>query len=160
MKDFNTLSGPWTGLSIQGGFRLTERLQLSIIRGKISGTGSDMDGEFEVFGAYDPTSNAVHLVRRYTSTNRDDEGVGVPYDYLGIWDGMMVAGTWQQRDYLPNNGPFEMWPDREEDRKELAIELHDEALALTSTGAPSLPDRREVEVDQVRRARAYVRRKR
>jgi hypothetical protein len=130
VKDFNDLSGPWTGLSIQHGIRLTEAIRLTIQSGQIWGVGNDIDGEFELAGSYHPRSQRVLLTRRYTyTTEPSQEGVGTPYDYDGVWDGQMVSGNWQQRNLVENSGPFEMWPDREEDRKELAINF--EELQLT-----------------------------
>lgn len=112
-------------MSIQGGLRLTEAIRLMIHDGKIWGTGSDIDGEFELSGTYRSDNHAVHLVRRYTRTTDPQGGVGVPYDYFGVWDGMLVHGFWEQRDYTLNGGPFEMWPNREEDREELALEVEE-----------------------------------
>lgn len=131
MKDFNALSGPWTGLSTQDGLRISERITLSIQDGRISGTGTDKDGEFEVVGFYQARLQQVMLTRRYTWTAEpSQEGVGVPYDYEGTWDGQMVAGRWHPRWNPGYGGPFEMWPDREEDREELAIRF--EELAPTA----------------------------
>lgn len=123
MKEFNSLSGPWTGMSIQGGFRLMENLRLTIVKNEISGSGSDVDGEFEIAGTFDPANGAVRLERRYTWVAAGpSDGVGTPYEYSGHWDGAFVSGFWHQRDYILNNGPFEMWPNREEDQAELSLE--------------------------------------
>ena len=131
MKDFNALSGPWTGLSIQDGIRISESIKLTILSGHIIGEGSDMDGEFDLVGSYSARDQQVRLTRLYTyTTEPSQEGVGIPYDYEGIWDGQMVSGRWHPRGNRSYGGPFEMWPSREEDQKELRIEL--EELSLTT----------------------------
>jgi hypothetical protein len=126
MRDFNSLSGPWTGLSVQDGLRISESIHLNIHDGHISGVGSDMDGDFELLGSYSSRDQRVTLTRRYTyTTEPSQEGVGLPYDYDGVWDGAMVSGRWQSRTHTWNSGPFEMWPNREEDREELAIRFEE-----------------------------------
>lgn len=111
MKDFNSLSGPWQGWSIQDGIRITESISLEIRNGNISGSGSDMDGEFELTGGYTERNNRVMLTRRYTRTTEpSQEGVGIPYDYDGLWDGTFVSGMWHPRAVPSYGGPFEMWP--------------------------------------------------
>ena len=129
MKNFNELSGPWTGLSVQDGLRISEAITLSIRGGSISGSGTDKDGDFELTGGYHERSQRVQLTRRYTwTTEPSQEGVGIPYDYDGSWDGMMVSGNWHMRNHPPMCGPFEMWPSREEDMHELRIELKEDTL--------------------------------
>ena len=110
------------GLSTQDGLRISEAIRLSINDGRISGTGVDMDGEFELIGFYSARTEQVMLTRRYTRTTEpSQEGVGIPYDYEGYWDGAMVSGTWHPRNVPHYGGPFEMWPDREMDREELGL---------------------------------------
>ena len=117
-------------MSVQDGLRISEAIRLTIRNGQISGTGVDQDGDFELLGFYTARSQQVMITRRYSRTTEpSQEGVGIPYDYQGYWDGMMVSGTWRQRAYSAMNGPFEMWPDREEDREELRIEF--EVLELS-----------------------------
>ena len=130
LKNFNELSGPWAGMSVQDGVRISERIRLTISNGRISGTGTDKDGEFELSGFYRERDQQVMMTRRYTWTSEpSQEGAGIAYDYEGKWDGAMVFGRWHPR-LVPNyGGPFEMWPDREEDREELSIHL-EEVLAL------------------------------
>jgi len=129
VKDFNQLSGPWTGLSTQDGLRISERITLAISAGRISGNGADKDGEFELQGFYSSRSQEVKLTRWYTWTAEpSQEGVGIAYDYEGVWDGAMVSGRWHPRSAPYYGGPFEMWPDREEDREELAINLEEIVL--------------------------------
>ncbi|MCC7103176.1 MAG: hypothetical protein IT206_08880 [Fimbriimonadaceae bacterium] len=126
MKDFCQLSGPWAGLSTQEGRRIPECIQLRINRSHIVGTGSDADGLFELDGNFDPETKRVTMTRRYTVTSQPaQEGVGIPFHYDGVWDGEMVAGRWHCRPSPMDQGDFEMWPDREEDRQELMIELHE-----------------------------------
>ena len=36
---------------------------------------------------------------------------GIAYDYVGTWDGSMVAGRWHPRVTPYYGGPFEMWPE-------------------------------------------------
>jgi hypothetical protein len=129
VKNFNELSGPWAGLSVQDGIRISERMQLSIRQGQVSGTGKDKDGEFEVSGFYKERNQKVMLTRRYTRTTEpSQEGVGIAYDYEGLWDGAMVAGNWRARLHSGMGGPFEMWPDRDEDREELTIRFEERKL--------------------------------
>jgi hypothetical protein len=132
MKNFNELSGPWTGLSVQDGIRISEAIQLHISSGQIAGNGTDKDGDFELVGTYHERTQRVQITRRYTWTTEPSQaGVGVPYDYDGTWDGAMVSGRWCHRTYRPMNGPFEMWPNRDEDRQELMIQLEQLDLAGT-----------------------------
>jgi hypothetical protein len=129
LKNFNELSGPWTGLSVQDGLRISEAMHLSIRSGSISGTGTDKDGDFELTGSYHERTQRVQLTRRYSRTTEPSQaGVGIPYDYDGTWDGAMVSGRWHMRNYPPMGGPFEMWPSREEDQHELRIELEEDVL--------------------------------
>ncbi len=129
MRDFLSLSGPWMGWSIQDGIRITERMRLSITPTMITGEGSDMDGEFELTGSYDARSNALFLTRRYTVTAHPSQaGVGIPYMYVGTWDGSIASGRWSPRADPAYGGPFEMWPAGEEDLKALAIEISDVAV--------------------------------
>lgn len=130
MKDFNSLSGPWTGQSIQDGFRLNESMRLLIEDGFITGTGTDVDGDFEVRGRYFASDGRVELVRRYTRAPKNPSQVGYPFDYAGKWDGQLVFGRWSDRGQGVVGGPFEMWPDREEDRMERAIELEIRELSV------------------------------
>jgi hypothetical protein len=111
MRDFNELSGPWSGWSIQDGVRITESMHLTITKDRVSGTGKDKDGEFELIGAYIDRKQEVSLTRTYTRTTEpSQEGVGIPYEYLGRWDGTFVSGRWHPRMNPGYGGPFEMWP--------------------------------------------------
>ncbi|CAN5646434.1 hypothetical protein BH11ARM2_BH11ARM2_11530 [soil metagenome] len=110
MRDLDGLSGPWRGQSMQEGFRLSETIQLKIANGHITGQGDDSDGIFELTGGYDATG-AVRIIRRYVVCNHGSDGVGVPYDYEGRWDGDMISGQWHERAYPPNGDSFEMWPE-------------------------------------------------
>ncbi|MFZ4507861.1 MAG: hypothetical protein ACOYON_09225 [Fimbriimonas sp.] len=144
MKRLDSCSGPWVGLSTQASLRISEKIQLSLSVGILHGTGSDLDGDFVLDGKYDSLSGDVEMARRYTlaldrytrKPKRDFTSVLVLYDYTGRWDGEMISGTWQQRDYPPNQGTFEMWPYREEEQRELAIESQEdvEVRPLVSTG--------------------------
>ena len=137
MKVLDQLSGPWTGFSIQDGVRIMERLHLRIGNGMFRGYGHDMDGDFVVDGGYE--GNVIHTVRRYTQVKDratgayrfDPEAVRSLYDYVGTWDGSLIGGSWCSQTYpMEMNGPFEWWPDSEEDRKELQIEIAELTLAL------------------------------
>jgi hypothetical protein len=109
-------------MSVQDGIRISEAIRLSIRAGAISGEGTDMDGDFELAGSYHARDHRVLLTRRYTyTTEPSQEGVGIPFDYDGIWDGEMVSGEWHERADPRHGGPFEMWPNREEDRREREI---------------------------------------
>jgi hypothetical protein len=128
LKDFTSLSGPWLGWSIQDGIRISERIRLTIVGGKILGTGIDKDGEFELVGAYIVRQQKVILTRTYTVTTLpSQEGVGIPYDYDGVWDGMLVSGLWHPRFEREYGGPFEMWP-ADDDGENLLEQLREETL--------------------------------
>jgi hypothetical protein len=123
MRSLDGLSGPWRGLSTQDGRRIPEAIRLTIGNGSITGAGDDADGHFVLDGTYD-AEGAVQLTRRYTSTTEPSGlGVGIPYQYVGTWDGAFVSGRWYPKASPWYGGPFEMWPEREEDLKELRIEL-------------------------------------
>lgn len=131
-KDFLELTGPWTGLSIQAGMRIQEAISLTITPHQIEGLGTDNDGDFVLDGSYDARRQRVSLTRRYTWTsNGTDDGVGVPYQYDGYWDGEMVVGAWHQRDYPANQGTFEMWPDKPKEEEMYSLEAL--KLELSST---------------------------
>ena len=126
MKNFNELSGPWQGLSVQDGLRISESISLSIRNGHIRGDGCDKDGDFELSGFYQSRNETVMLTRVYSLTTEPSQaGVGIAYDYEGKWDGAMVSGRWHPRSNPYYGGPFEMWPAREEDQEELRIEFEE-----------------------------------
>lgn len=109
--------------------RIEEAIELRIDNGLILGTGTDKDGHFEVSGNFDSKTQRVTMTRRYTwTTEPSQEGVGIPYHYDGVWDGWMVSGDWHCRPAPENQGDFEMWPAREEDREELRIQLAEFSL--------------------------------
>src|SRR5436190_19940340 len=111
MRDFNELSGAWAGWSIQDGIRITEAIQLAINNGRITGSGTDKDGEFELIGAYIDRKQEVSLTRSYSwTTEPSQQGVGIAYDYLGKWDGNFVSGLWHTRRHRGYDGAFELWP--------------------------------------------------
>lgn len=129
MKEFNELTGPWAGQSVQNALRISESIRLTIRTGQVWGSGVDKDGDFELTGNYNARTQQVTLTRRYTRTTEpSQEGVGIAYDYSGIWDGSMVHGHWHFRINPSEGGPFEMWPNRDEDREELKISLENTAL--------------------------------
>ncbi len=131
-KSLDNLSGPWRGMSIQDGRRIPEAIRLTISSGRMSGTGTDADGHFNVEGTYDAEGN-VRLTRRYTwTTEPSQQGAYLPYRYMGKWDGTLIAGRWYSLVTQGMGGPFEMWPEREEDLKELAIEFETRELVGTS----------------------------
>jgi len=149
-KPFYTLSGPWSGWSIQEGFRLSERMKLTISRRAASsnpgrdfaavnfpelkesdqitssisifGTGTDIDGEFEIEGVFDPISLEVLMTRRYTRAPKNPGQVGFPFSYKGRWNGYCVYGTWSSPTDLDTCGPFEMWPESQGELEELSLE--------------------------------------
>ncbi|MBS1704398.1 MAG: hypothetical protein JST40_00880 [Armatimonadetes bacterium] len=130
MKDINACSGPWVGWSIQDGIRIGETMRLTIRNGQIEGAGEDMDGEFELIGSYHSKDDRVILTRRYSRTTEpSQEGVGIPYDYEGTWDGSFVSGNWHPRAAPNYGGPFEMWPASETDLEELQIDIQESATA-------------------------------
>jgi len=136
MKDFNSLSGPWVGWSIQFGLRISESIKLSIVSGRISGTGTDKDGEFELMGAYVERGQKVLITRTYTwTTEPSQEGVGIPYEYIGTWDGNFVSGLWHPRRWPDaDGGPFEMWPADSEGGLKIELEVEEKAPLAIGAG--------------------------
>ena len=110
MRAISECSGPWVGWSVQYNRKIHERHVLTLSQGKITGTGEDADGEFEIDGDYDAGGD-VALVRRYTFCTIGPEGVGIPYLYRGRWDGLVVSGEWKPIVGSFDGGPFEMWPE-------------------------------------------------
>ena len=142
MRDLNSLSGPWTGFSIQDDRRISETIDLAISGGKIEGSGSDVDGNFEIVGFYQNRNHVVMLTRRYTVTTEPSQlGVGVPYDYEGKWDGFMVSGYWHPRSDRSYGGPFEMWPLTEETLEELQINFGELELVSKIKKLVSAPNK-------------------
>ncbi len=153
-KPFHTLSGPWSGWSIQDGFRLSERLIFKISRSNsccdggrnfaaadferheaiefaatqitIIATGTDVDGEFEMAGTFDPLTNEVLMIRRYTRAPKNPSQVGFPFTYEGRWNGYCIFGAWSSPSDPDTCGPFEMWPESQGEIEELSL---DELLA-------------------------------
>jgi hypothetical protein len=116
LKDFNSLSGPWVGFSIQDGVQIHERFLLVILNGRIRGTGTDKDGKFDVEGQYTAEDGIVAITRIYTwTTEPSQDYAGVPYEYVGNWDGSLTSGRYFARRNPEFNGEFEMWPDQDEE---------------------------------------------
>jgi hypothetical protein len=143
MKDFNSLSGPWIGFSVQDAVRISERLLLLIVNGSVSGTGEDKDGKFEVAGHYYGATQELRLIRHYTWTTEPSQvGVGILYEYVGAWDGDLAFGNWSPLHDPEYGGPFEMWPEQEEETISEAFEIeHREPAALGSSLMPSWQSR-------------------
>lgn len=108
-------------MSIQDGRRISEAIRLTIGNGEIYGSGDDADGTFTLEGNYE--GDEVVLIRRYTTVTSAMGTVGYPYRYLGRWDGAMISGRWAALLAPRLSGPFEMWPEGEEELKELRIEF-------------------------------------
>ncbi|MBX3119208.1 MAG: hypothetical protein KF784_09095 [Fimbriimonadaceae bacterium] len=124
MKEFTSHSGPWVGQSIQEGFRLTEKIMILFSGNHFVGEGTDVDGDFNLEGEYDPSDQMVNIVRRYTRVTRNENQVGYPFIYIGKWNGYEVTGRWMMSTSPAQGGPFEMWPESEEEAQERAIEQH------------------------------------
>lgn len=122
MKEFTSLSGPWVGQSIQEGFRITEKIVLLFSGHRFTGEGTDVDGDFSLEGEYDPADQMVNMVRRYVRVTRSENQIGYPFIYIGKWDGYQVTGRWMMSTSPAYGGPFEMWPESEEEARERAIE--------------------------------------
>ena len=100
---------------------------LSISHGRISGSGTDKDGVFELAGAYVERKQEVLLTRTYTwTTEPSQSGVGIPYEYVGTWDGNFVSGNWFPRWHPDSDGgPFEMWPGQDEESLQIHFEVEE-----------------------------------
>lgn len=94
---------------------------MTIANGRVTGAGSDKDGDFSLIGTYG-VDGTVSLTRRYTYTTEPTQsGVGIPYLYQGKWDGAMVSGMWcTMIRPTDDGGPFEMWPGSEEEELKLS----------------------------------------
>lgn len=114
MRELTSLSGLWTGQSIQEGFRLTEKISLVFHGVSFTGEGTDVDGHFEIAGDYDPSDHAVSIVRTYVLAPRNPGQVGYPFIYIGRWDGYQISGRWMMSTHPAEGGAFEMWPQEEE----------------------------------------------
>lgn len=123
MKDFLSCSGPWVGQSVQEGFRLSEKIELLISKATFHGSGTDIDGDFNITGTFDQATGLVTMVRRYTRSPKNPSQVGYAFDYLGKWNGYYVSGAWMFSTDPTNGGPFEMWPEEQEEMTELNYEL-------------------------------------
>lgn len=119
-------------MSVQDGLRIHEDLSFQIGGGSIAGSGSDQDGDFVMEGKYGG-DDSVQMIRRYTYCTAGASGVGIPYLYVGRWDGTMIHGRWCPVDNPFYGGPFEMWPASEEDIETLRIAL-DERLTAPAGG--------------------------
>ncbi len=123
MIDISQYSGPWTGWSIQDGLRISESLHIVFDGGSITGTGCDKDGDFHIDGHYNERTHSVRVTRRYSWTiDPSQEGVGIPFEYNGRWDGLVVSGTWNPRAIPLYGGPFEMWPDIDKESESYSLE--------------------------------------
>jgi hypothetical protein len=127
MKILEELSGPWRGMSIQDGVRISEGIRFWFQAGVISGEGSDRDGEFRMTGRYQ-NDGTIGMMRVYHVCNHTPEAVGIPYEYRGVWNGSFIEGRWFVVSHPNEGGPFEMWPEREVDLQELAIHFHQREL--------------------------------
>ncbi|MBS1719167.1 MAG: hypothetical protein JST35_01835 [Armatimonadetes bacterium] len=110
--------GAWFGMSIQEGIRIAEKITLSFGLDSIEGLGTDSDGDFTVDGEYDPSTESVMLVRRYTYSPKNPSQVGYPFIYRGKWDGYCVHGRWMMSTNPGLGGEFEMWPEQESEFEE------------------------------------------
>ncbi|MCE9559300.1 MAG: hypothetical protein K8R88_10135 [Armatimonadetes bacterium] len=124
MSDLGATSGPWLGWSIQYGIRIGEQMKLHITDGRVEGTGMDKDGDFEVVGTFGSGPQGISMTRRYSRTNEPSQaGVGIPYLYVGTWDGSIAYGTWcPLLNPHSDGGPFEMWPASEKLSLSMAVE--------------------------------------
>jgi hypothetical protein len=120
MREFSSLSGPWVGQSIQDGLRITEAIMLEIRGNSFSGSGTDKDGHFELNGEHDPEDGMVQMTRCYLKAPMSPSQVGYPFVYIGKWNGDFIEGRWMMSTQPQIGGPFEMWPESEEEA--LAVE--------------------------------------
>ncbi len=137
---FDLLSGPWSGLWIQGPERGHESLDLAFQSGNLLGFGSDRDGAFQINGIYTP-SGAAEFGKVYTKPTRV---VPAHMTYRGQWNGRCLVGRWTDDSDSRNEGPFRMWPGTGPDPREVLEEEADLPKALeripvttlSSQGAP------------------------
>ena len=103
---FDIMSGPWSGLWIQGPDRGHESLDLVFVSGNMMGLGSDRDGAFQMNGTYTP-SGVAEFGKVYTRPTRP---VPARMIYRGQWNGRCLVGRWTDDSDPSNKGPFRMWP--------------------------------------------------
>lgn len=128
MRSLEECSGPWTGRWTQGCNVGVETVSITLQHGKIAGEGSDRDGEFRFDGTYGACS-AVVLTKTYTHAVRL---VPISMTYVGVWNGLFIAGTWSDDHSQTNSGDFELWPSSHEmaigsqgeTDKQAAVEVH------------------------------------
>ena len=95
-------------------------MRLHFAGGRIDGSGMDETGRFTMTGSYDE-ANRVRIAKRYATHL---------VRYQGSWDGAMISGKWTiLQGLFLDGGPFEMWP--ESDEEDLRIRL-EETDALTA----------------------------
>ena len=105
-------SGPWTGFWMQRGLPTRPRMQVALAfsGGKVSGSGRDAVGIFEMAGTYELVHGRCLLVKQYLGAHR------VIYEGANEGDGQWLWGVWR----LPSEtGGFHLWPVGEEDPTQL-----------------------------------------
>lgn len=104
-------------------------LDLTIRGEQIIAGGHDFVGDFSMEGSYDPSTDAVVLVKRYRWHS---------VRYEGRWDGALVFGTWEIEDGdFQASGEFEMWPDDEATSLEEFVQSGVEKRELVIVGRPT-----------------------
>ena len=114
-------------MSTQAGVRISEGIRFWFEAGRISGEGSDRDGEFRMTGRYQ-TDGTIGMMRVYHVCTEGPESIGIPYEYRGVWNGSFIEGHWFVVADPSEGGPFEMWPERDADLLELSIHFHQREL--------------------------------
>ncbi len=51
------------------------------------------------------------MIRIYTISNWGPDSVGIPYEYVGKWNGEFISGFWQVAGIPGTGDDFEMWPE-------------------------------------------------
>ena len=93
----------WKGWYEQNGHRANMTIgQFKVKSNKISGKGSDEQGDFEFVGFYD-SHNEVHFIKKYLGKHE--------VHYRGKREGQTISGTWTLEGGY--SGPFFLYKERE-----------------------------------------------
>ena len=108
-------------------------LQLAFTAGRISGSGWDDIGSFDIHGSYCEESMECHWTKRYHGLHS--------VKYRGFREGKGIWGTWEIGDFA--RGGFHIWPKQAGDSEsvvesEIAAEPVD-AIATQTSEVPLAP---------------------
>ena len=98
-------SGKWVGFFVHQGLpeKFPTELDLRFSMGKMTGTGSDRVGNFDVDGKYELSDGKCEWIKKYVGKHS--------VDYRGFNEGKGIWGTWTiVDDRVICKGGFHIWP--------------------------------------------------